>query len=199
LVARADAKALGLIPSDAVNDGTFTFNRTLAYTFNPANRMVAGQFDFIGVAEHEISETMGRISLLGANLTGNADYLPYELFRYTGANTRGITNNGAGNFFSINNGTTDLMNYNNAAMNGGDAQDWATVGALADPTDPYNFATGPGQGHMISGVDVTALNVIGWDRQQVVPVPKLGTFGTLIVLAASLLGFGVLRRRADET
>jgi hypothetical protein len=184
LVARADAKALGLIPTDLVNDGTFTYNRTLTYTFDHNNRMVPGAFDFTGVAEHEISEIMGRISLLGANLDGSPDFLNYELFRYTGNNTRGITNNGAGNYFSIDNGTTNLHGYNNAALNGGDAQDWdASV-----PTDPYNAFTGTNQGHMISSEDVTALNVIGWDTQ-VVPAPLIG-FGFPAFLAVGGFLFG---------
>jgi hypothetical protein len=188
--ARADAKALGLIASDATTDGTFTYNRTLAYTFNPANRMVAGQFDFIGVAEHEISEIMGRIPGLGGTIAGVGNsYLPYDLFRYTGANTRGIANNGGGVYFSINNGTTDLKDFNSAVANpGGDPQDWATVGPTFDPTDPYNWATGSGQGHMISAVDFTTLDVIGWDRQAV-PAPLIG-FGFPAFLAVGGLLFG---------
>jgi hypothetical protein len=184
--ARADGKALGLIASDATNDGTFTYNRTLAYTFNPANRG-SGGFDFIGVAEHEISEIMGRISCLGTQC-GSGNFLPYELFRYQGPGTRGITSNGAGNFFSINNGTTNLKNYNNAALNGGDAQDWDT----SDPTDPYNFSTGPNQAHMISAVDVEAMNVIGWDT--VVPAPPIGRgLPVLLSFGALLLGAKLLR------
>jgi len=194
-IARAEEKALKLIASDAVNDGTFTYNGGLSYTFDPNNRMVAGKFDFIGVAEHEISEIMGRIPGLGGTIGGSAGFLPYDLFRYTGANTRGITNTGAGNYFSIDNGATNLHGFNNANANpGSDPQDWDS----SVLTDPYNAFTSAGQGHMISAVDVTAMNVLGWDTR-VVPAPKLGTFGTLIVLAASLLGFGVLRRRVDET
>ena len=65
VVSRAEAKALGLIPDDLTTDGTFTFNRNFSYTFDPNNRGVSGAFDFIGVAEHEISEIMGRIPSLG--------------------------------------------------------------------------------------------------------------------------------------
>jgi hypothetical protein len=181
----AEGKALGLSFTPPPSDGTFTYNRTLSYTFNPANRMVAGEYDFTGVAEHEISEIMGRIPGLGTTIGGIPNsYLAYDLFRYTGANTRGITNTGAGNYFSINNGTTDLKDYNNG-MTGGDPQDWATTGPTFDPTDPYNFATGTDQGHMISGVDVTAMNVIGWDTR-VVPAPLIG-HGLPVVL-----GFGIV-------
>jgi hypothetical protein len=191
LVARADAKALGLIPSDSTTDGTFTFNRTLSYTFD--NTAAPGKFDLVGVSEHEISEIMGRISCLGFEC-GEGNFLPYELFRYQGANVRGITNNEAGNYFSINNGTTDLKDYNNAALNGGDAQDWATVGPTFDPTDMANFSTGPDQAHSISKVDVTAMNVIGWDTQAV-PAPLVGR-GFLVFLAAGglLLGAKLLDR-----
>jgi hypothetical protein len=184
--ARADAKALGLIASDATSDGTFTYNPTTAtsYTFDPNNRMVAGKFDFIGVAEHEISEIMGRISCLGTNC-GSGNFLPYELFRYNGGTgNRGITNSGAGNYFSINNGTTNLQGYNNAALFGGDAQDWDG----SNPADMANASTGPNQAHMITGVDVTAMNVIGWDTQ-VVPAPLIG-HGLPILLAVGGPLFG---------
>jgi len=48
-----------------------------------------GRFDYIGVAMHEMSEIMGRIGLMGANLDGNPDYMMMDLLHYTGANVRG--------------------------------------------------------------------------------------------------------------
>ena len=77
------------------NDGTFTFGGGFSYTYDPANRAVAGKIDYIGVAMHEFSEIMGRIGLMGQNVFGQADYMQHDLFHYTGAGVRGL-NNGAG-------------------------------------------------------------------------------------------------------
>ena len=61
----AQAKALGVIPNDNNVDGTFTFASGSSYTYDPQNRQVAGKFDFIAVAQHELTEIMGRASELG--------------------------------------------------------------------------------------------------------------------------------------
>jgi hypothetical protein len=78
----ADAKALGLGTSASV-DGYVGFSSSANYTFDPSNRAVSGAYDFIGVAEHEISEVMGRIALLGTPLGGlSRTYTALDLFRY---------------------------------------------------------------------------------------------------------------------
>ena len=61
-LARAEAKALGVLIStnDPGNDGFVGFATNVIYTFDPNNRAVAGEFDFIGIAEHELTEAMGR-------------------------------------------------------------------------------------------------------------------------------------------
>ncbi len=59
-VPTAEAKVLGLIPSGGTaSDATISFSSFYNYTFNPDNRAVPGEGDFIGVAEHELAHAMG--------------------------------------------------------------------------------------------------------------------------------------------
>jgi len=105
----AEAKALGLrAANDPVSDGTFLYDSTASYTFDPNNRAVAGEFDFIGVAEHEISEIMGRIDGV-FNFGFGPAVVPYDLFYYTGVGVR--LGGPATPYFSIDNGVTDLHGY----------------------------------------------------------------------------------------
>ena len=160
---RAQAKALNIIPSDAVSDGTFTFNGTFGYSFDPVNHQpAAGQFDFIGVAQHEVTEIMGRIPGLGTNFFGQPDYLPYDMFRWTAPGTRGLTN-GGGIYYSLDSGTTNLKGFNNAAAFGGDPQDWDS-----STNDAYNAFTSSGVMSLLSPVDVTTNDVIGFNLANLV-------------------------------
>ena len=186
----AQAKALGVrAANDPATDGTFTYNASLAYAFDPANRG-SGGFDFIGVAEHEISKIMGRIPGLGTNFgNGASDYLAYDLFRFTAPGVRGLAD-GNGIYFSINNGTTNLHGYNFPNGNGSDPQDWDA----SNPSDPFNALTGPNRAHAITAEDINAMDVIGWDGvPTVVVVPEPETFGLML---AGLFAMGLARRRA---
>ena len=192
----AEAKALGMLAANnPALDGTFTFNSSLSYTFDPNNRAGApGQFDFIGLAEHEISEIMGRIPGLGGSVCQNcgADITAFDLFRYTASGVRALSDV-AGAYFSIDNGATHLRGFNFAGANGGDPQDWDS----SNPNDPYNAFISTGQTHAISAVDFTTLDVIGWDRAAVLAaVPEPETYRML------LAGLGVLgligRRRRKQ-
>lgn len=159
-VTRAQAKALGLRPDDMQNDGTFNFGGGHPWTYDPNNRNVAGKFDFIGVAMHEYSEIMGRNSIMGDPQfnPSTPNYAAFDLFHFTGAGTRGL-NNGAGRFFSFNNGTSLLIAFNNNAANGGDLQDWAGPAA-----DPFNAFGPPGEQDDLTPVDLQTMDVIGYDR-----------------------------------
>ena len=159
LVARAQAKALGLRASDNVNDGTFNFGGGQKWTYDPNNRNVAGKFDFIGVAMHEYSEIMGRTSVMGDTLgTGTPNYVAFDLFHYTGAGTRGLSN-GPGRSFSFNNGTTLLIAFNNNVANGGDLQDWA-----GPAPDSFNAAGPTAEQDDLTPVDLQTMDVLGYDR-----------------------------------
>jgi hypothetical protein len=191
-VTRAEAKAINLLTDDLTNDGTFTFGAGYNYSYDP-NSVGAGQFDFEGVAMHEISEIMGRIGLLGITLggrpAGEADYMLYDLYRYTAAGTRTMTN-GNGIYFSINNGTTNLKNYNFPNGNGSDAQDWAS-GA----NDSFNAFSSSGVQNPLTLVDLRAMDVIGYDRTFAAPVPEPST-GMLLLVATGLAA--LIRRRVTS-
>lgn len=181
----AQAKALGARPAnDAATDGTITFSNAQPFDFT--NTGAAG-FDFIGVAEHEISEVMGRIQLNGncCGVAGAVD--PYDLFNFSGANAH-TTGKGAGRYFSINNGVTDLVDFNSFTANGGDSGDF--LGLVAN--DPFNAFTGQNQAHTLNAVDFTNLDVIGWDRVQGAQVPEPGT---LALFGIALSGLAWRRRK----
>jgi len=165
LLTTAEAKALRLRADDFTTDGTFTFGGRRSYTYDPANRAVAGKIDFIGVAMHEFSEIMGRISLMGERLTGSPDYMLMDLFHYTGPGVRGL-NDGAGRFFSIDNGTTLLKGFNDAAANGGDLQDWAS-----GTNDCFNAFSNSSVKNDLTSVDLRVMDVIGYDFAGSSPTP----------------------------
>jgi hypothetical protein len=88
LMSTAEAKALGLSKYSGT-DGFIGFDRSSPWTFDPNHRNVGGAFDFIGVAEHELSEVLGRISDLGTISGGTLD--PLDLFRYSGPSSRALS------------------------------------------------------------------------------------------------------------
>jgi hypothetical protein len=156
-----EGKALGLVTAnDSHDDGAFAFNgtnETADYTFDPFDRAVSKEYDFIGIAEHEVSELLGRTFA-----TDPGAHIPNDLFRYLapGAPDPEYTTNGA--YFSIDGGNTNLKFFNNGS-DGGDPQDWA-VGTPNSTNDSFNDALYPNEQASLSNVDVTAMDVLGYNR-----------------------------------
>jgi hypothetical protein len=155
LVPLAEARVLGLYPTnDSQEDGAVGFASDKNYTFDPNNRSVSGKFDFMGVAEHELTEVLGRCMF---DLTTH--FVPYDLFRFTNSGVRSVSLDSTTNaYFSVDNGATALkFFYTN--FNAGDVQDWKSSGT------PDSFDAFSSSGHVLpmSTVDFVALDVLGYN------------------------------------
>jgi hypothetical protein len=188
----AEGKALGLIPDSLASDGTITFGAGFAFTFDPNNRAVVGEFDFIGIVEHEISEVMGRIGLTGIDFgDGGPDFTPIDLARFN-AGARSASNRGAGNYFSIDNGVTNLHFYNNHNANGLDTVDWAS----GQGPDSYNQFSDSGVVNDITPVDIMEMNILGYNLATAVATPE-PTSLTLVGIGSVLATAYGWRRRKE--
>lgn len=145
----------GVGANDANSDGNVYFASTVTYTYNPTNRAVAGQYDLISVAEHEISEVLGRSYGLDAP-AGNG-YVPYDLFRFTNSSARSLNINDSGVYLSADNGVTPLA-YFNPSQSAGDIQDWR----IYSPADSFDYAISSGQEGYLTYADLTALDILGY-------------------------------------
>jgi hypothetical protein len=191
-VTRAQAKALSLIPSDSANDGTFIFglhpqNQNNPYTLDPNNRAVAGKFDFIGIAEQEISEVMGRVAGLGQTIGNGPGYLPLDLFRYSADGQRSL-NPVTSAFFSLD-GATNLATFNSSA--GGDPSDWNTTA-----NDAFNAATSTGVENSLSSNDIAVMDALGYDlgTDDLIPAAIPEPVSVAIV-SCGMLGLLIARRK----
>jgi hypothetical protein len=178
----AEAKALGLRAANAPGiDGWVGFNSTASYTFDSNNRAVAGEYDFIGLAEHEIAEVMGRYGMTQNGCGASLCDSPIDLFRYTSPGNLDL-NPANGSYFSIDSGNTNINTFN--GISGGDLSDW-----LGLTPDAFNHALASGLEEPFTVGDEILMDVIGYDPAAV-PEPA-----ALSLLATALIAVAVLRRR----
>jgi hypothetical protein len=154
----AEAQALGL--RSAVSTSYVGFSSTAHFSYAINATPPSGEYYFVGIVEHEFTEDMGRISLIGGQ---PFRYSPMDLFRYSSPGVRDVSTGGNGStaYFSINNGSTDLGSWNNQISNG-DLGDWFGNNIPNGGNDAFNDYSSSGVLNALSHSDLTLMKSIGW-------------------------------------
>jgi hypothetical protein len=192
----ANAKALGLLGPTSSLDAIIRFNSDFGFDFDPSNGINGGQFDFLGVAAHEMGHALGFVSgvddidqfngaLPGESFSSNL----IDLFRFSNlslATGPGYTDLSADNrskFFSVDGGITQGPLFSNGITfgDGRQASHWKDFMGLGI-MDPTAF---PGELLIIRDNDLTAFDVMGYT---LVPEP---TSASLLAIGSAVL----LRRK----
>jgi len=202
---RANAKAIGLVGANAAGtDAAITFNSSFNFDFDPTDGITAGQFDFVGVAAHELGHALGftsGVDLLAANTGRPANQSEFstilDLARHSPDSVAAgamfdATADAREKFVSFDGGATagapGLAHFSTGVQfgDGRQASHWKdNLGlGILDPT-----AAPPGQLNVVTELDIRAFDVIGYNRISAVPEPS-----GLLMLSAFCVA-GILRRR----
>ena len=156
----AEAKALGLLQNTGSIDGYIGFSSTLPFSYSPTATPAAGQYYFVGVFEHEITEIMGRSSFINY---APSLYSEMDLFRFSapGVRTAATGATGSTSYFSLDNGVTNLGSWNNHYGNG-DLGDWYPNGPAPGGKDAFNDYSSPGVINIMSPNDLKLMQALGW-------------------------------------
>ena len=181
-----NARALGFATAGST-DGSIRFNSGLPFDFNPADGITSGQYDFVGVAMHEIGHVLGFASIINQleQQPGTAANLPatvLDLFRFSAASLQAgsgfidTSSDTRPKYFSVDGGATAVAQFALGSTTGYQADHWKEF-TFTGLMDPQTFS---GSLRRIRPTDLRAFDVIGY---QVVPEPSAG----LILLGAGLV------------
>ena len=144
MITAAEVHALHVPISPISGTNAVGFNSTATFNFTPGNPG-GGAYDFMGIALHEMTEVLGRVSLNGA-ISGHGsgtvtEYTPLDLFR-----------TGTGDSVFSTNGVQQQFNTSGS----GDQGDWATT------TDAFAASPTLGTDLPFTYADYLAMEAAGW-------------------------------------
>ena len=152
-VTSAQEKAWGLLSANSPGiDGTIGFGTAVNFNYDPLNRAISGETDFIGVAEHEITHALGRTA--GLQYAPN-QYTPLDLFRFASPGVFQLTG-GLPAYFSIDGGKTNLNPFDTVY----DYADWAST----VQGDSFGYAY-TGTVNAVTQTDITEIDALGFSVQ----------------------------------
>jgi len=193
------AAALGIAPAIAAN--TITLNTSIM-NLSRTGPQNSNDYDIESVAAHEIDEVLG-IGGPGSTIgESTSDLGVLDLFRYSSPGVRSYTTStSATPYFSINNGTTDLVHFNQVG-GGSDYSDWGNgvspaEGAGNTPPQVQDAFGTPGVDANVGPNELTALDIVGWTltpaglaiETESVPEPSVG-----YLFLGGLVALGIHRR-----
>ena len=182
----AEAKALGLLAANGTAlDGYTGFATSSSFTYgdtNTSGTVAAGTYDFFATAVHEITETMGRLLLVGETIGSGPGYSLMDLTHFSAPGVRDFTQSTAG-YFSVDGGVTNLGAFN--TVPGGDAGDWAS----SVSNNAFDAYATPGVLETVSANDLTVLDAIGWNLTGTssAPPPAVAPTGISLAVAGSAI------------
>jgi hypothetical protein len=162
-VSDAQEEAWGLLPASGVQFGTtldagsvgFATTSNANFSYSTTGSANPQQYSFLGVAEHELTHALGRISNLDTpGVDGQMAVM--DLYQYTAKGDLAPVNGDAiTSYFSINGGITNLGTFDTSS----DSADWADPHAA----DSFNAFSSPGEVNPVSSTDSTLMNVLGFE------------------------------------
>jgi hypothetical protein len=156
-------------------DASITFSSNFAFDFDPADGITAGDYDFIGVAVHEMGHALGFISGVDSfdqNVGGTFATDNYvwgsamDLFRYTAPGKLDWTF-GSKSYFSLDGGVTPYFGdaYFSTGAKHGDgyqASHWKGTGTCSNLLGIMNPYLCKGIDDAVTGLDLAVFDAIGW-------------------------------------
>ena len=181
VVPRAQAKLLGLIGASSLSDGTMTFWTGFNYALDPNNRAVPNQYDMVGLAEHQLTHILGRISGVASSY-----YEPMDVYRYNGVSSRAYTY-GFSDYFSLNSGNTIYQYYDPPSDANGDTADWsyAIVG------DAFSIIRVPNLLYFISSADVAEMSGLGYAENTATVLPAITSATAATATAGQVFSYTI--------